>query len=187
MTSLNNPVKLPLDANGNVLANINAQNITPNAKATNVSVDANGNVLANVNAQNINPNVNNVAGSVAGSVGSVTGAVGSITNPPLRHKFMTNLITTTTSTTNVTLGTYVSSNGIGIVSVNYNSGGGQAYLSLYNGTTNLGSINTGITAALYTYGSFAYAPQGAVTLSLEGYQGTSGDTAYYDVTVYEAF
>ena len=26
MTSLNNPVKLPLDANGNVLANINAQN-----------------------------------------------------------------------------------------------------------------------------------------------------------------
>ena len=60
MTSLNNPVKLPLDANGNVLANINAQNITPNAKATNVSVDANGNVLANVNAQNINPNVNTV-------------------------------------------------------------------------------------------------------------------------------
>ena len=60
MTSLNNPVKLPLDANGNVLANINAQNITPNAKATNVSVDANGNVLSNVNAQNINPNVNTV-------------------------------------------------------------------------------------------------------------------------------
>ena len=169
MTSLNNPVKLPLDANGNVLANINAQNITPNAKATNVSVDANGNVLANINAQNINPNV------------------GSIANPPLRHKFMTNLITSTTSTTNVTLGTYISSNGIGIVSVNYNAGGGVAYLSLYNGTTNLGSINWGSSVAVYTYGSFAYAPQGAVTLSLEGYQGTSGDTAYYDVTVYEVF
>ena len=80
MTSLNNPVKLPLDADGNVLANLNAQNITPNAKATNITLDANGNVLANVNAQNINPNVNDVAGSVAGSVASVTGAVGSVTN-----------------------------------------------------------------------------------------------------------
>ena len=30
MTSLNNPVNLHLDANGNVLANINAQNINPN-------------------------------------------------------------------------------------------------------------------------------------------------------------
>ena len=60
MTSLNNPVKLPLDSNGNVLANLNAQNITPNAKATNITLDANGNVLANVNAQNINPNVNTV-------------------------------------------------------------------------------------------------------------------------------
>ena len=56
MTSLNNPVKLPLDANGNVLANLNAQNITPNAKATNITLDANGNVLANLNAQNITPN-----------------------------------------------------------------------------------------------------------------------------------
>ena len=52
MTSLNNPVKLPLDANGNVLANINAQNI--------------------------NPNVNDVAGSVAGSVASVTNPVTTI-------------------------------------------------------------------------------------------------------------
>ena len=60
MTSLNNPVKLPLDANGNVLANLNAQNITPNAKATNITLDANGNVLANVNAQNITPNANTV-------------------------------------------------------------------------------------------------------------------------------
>ena len=70
MTSLNNPVKLPLDANGNVLANINAQNITPNAKATNVSVDANGNILANVNAQNINPNVN-TAVSVTNPVSTI--------------------------------------------------------------------------------------------------------------------
>ena len=50
------PVPLKFDANGNVLANINAQNITPNAVATNVKTDANGNVLANINAQNINPN-----------------------------------------------------------------------------------------------------------------------------------
>jgi hypothetical protein len=83
MTSLNNPVKLPLDANGNVLANVNAQNINPNVNvASGINKDANGNVLANVNAQNINPNVNNVAGSVAGSVASVTGAVGSVTTPP---------------------------------------------------------------------------------------------------------
>ena len=50
------PVPLKFDANGNVLANINAQNITPNAVATNIKTDANGNVLANINAQNINPN-----------------------------------------------------------------------------------------------------------------------------------
>ena len=53
------PVPIKLDANGNVLANINAQNITPNAVATNVKTDANGNVLANINAQNINPTVAN--------------------------------------------------------------------------------------------------------------------------------
>ena len=47
------------DASGNVLANINAQNITPNAVATNVKNDASGNVLANINAQNINPNIAN--------------------------------------------------------------------------------------------------------------------------------
>lgn len=46
----------------------------------NLKFDANENVLANINAQNINPNVNDVAGSVAGSVASVTGAVGSVTN-----------------------------------------------------------------------------------------------------------
>ena len=54
MTSLNNPVNLPLDTNGYVKSSIWGQNI--------------------------NPNVNNVAGSVAGSVASVTGAVGSVTN-----------------------------------------------------------------------------------------------------------
>jgi len=47
------------DANGNVLANLNAQNITPSATASNVKLDANGNVLANINAQNINPNIAN--------------------------------------------------------------------------------------------------------------------------------
>ena len=50
------PVPIKFDANGNVLANINAQNITPNANAVNVKTDVNGNVLANINAQNINPN-----------------------------------------------------------------------------------------------------------------------------------
>jgi len=47
------PIKF--DANGNVLANINAQNITPTATASNVKTDANGNVLANINAQSITP------------------------------------------------------------------------------------------------------------------------------------
>ena len=55
MTSLNNPVNLPLDTNGYVKSSIWGQNM--------------------------NPNVNNVAGSVSGSVASVTGAVGSVTNP----------------------------------------------------------------------------------------------------------
>ena len=41
MTSLNNPVKLPLDANGNVLANVNAQNITPNVNTVNNPTIAN--------------------------------------------------------------------------------------------------------------------------------------------------
>ena len=53
MTSLNNPVNLPLDTNGYVKSSIWGQNM--------------------------NPNVNNVAGSVSGSVASVTGAVGSVT------------------------------------------------------------------------------------------------------------
>ena len=82
--------------------------------------------MAIIWGQNINPNVNNVAGSVAGSVGSIT-------NPPLRHKFMTNLSTTTTSTTNVTLGTYTSSNGIGIVFANIGNTavGYTTYFSLF--------------------------------------------------------
>ena len=62
------PVKF--DANGNVLANVNAQNINPNvndvagsvagsvASVDNIKLDANGNVLANINAQNITPNAN---------------------------------------------------------------------------------------------------------------------------------
>jgi len=64
------PVPLKFDANGNVLANINAQNITPNAVATNVKTDANGNVLANINAQNINPNAvaTNIKTDSAGNV-----------------------------------------------------------------------------------------------------------------------
>jgi len=51
-----NAVNIKTDANGNVLANINAQNINPNANAVNVKTDANGNVLANINAQSITPN-----------------------------------------------------------------------------------------------------------------------------------
>ena len=50
MTSLNNPVNLPLDTNGYVKSSIWGQNM--------------------------NPNVNNVGGSVAGSVASVTGDIG---------------------------------------------------------------------------------------------------------------
>ena len=67
MTSLNNPVKLPLDANGNVLANINAQNINPNVNTAASVTGAVGSVTGNV------------GGSVVGSVGSVTGSVTSWT------------------------------------------------------------------------------------------------------------
>ncbi|MEM3872899.1 MAG: hypothetical protein QXE05_10120 [Nitrososphaeria archaeon] len=49
---------IKLDSNGNVLANLNAQNITPSVTASNIKLDSNGNVLANLNAQNITPNVN---------------------------------------------------------------------------------------------------------------------------------
>ena len=64
------PVPLKFDSAGNVLANINAQNITPNAVATNVKTDASGNVLANINAQNINPNAvaTNIKTDSAGNV-----------------------------------------------------------------------------------------------------------------------
>ncbi|MEM3873375.1 MAG: hypothetical protein QXE05_12520 [Nitrososphaeria archaeon] len=49
---------LKFDSNGNVLANLNAQNITPTVSASNIKLDSSGNVLANLNAQNITPNVN---------------------------------------------------------------------------------------------------------------------------------
>ena len=61
MTSLNNPVNLPLDTNGYVKSSIWAQNINPNV-----------NTAASVTG--------NVGGNVVGSVASVTGAVGSVTN-----------------------------------------------------------------------------------------------------------
>jgi len=65
-----NAVNVKTDVNGNVLANINAQNINPNVVATNVKTDANGNVLANLNAQNITPNAvaTNVKTDSAGNV-----------------------------------------------------------------------------------------------------------------------
>jgi len=49
------PTPIKFDSAGNVLANLNAQNITPNTVATNVKTDANGNILANINAQSITP------------------------------------------------------------------------------------------------------------------------------------
>jgi len=55
-----NAVNIKTDANGNVLANINAQSITPTATASNIKTDASGNVLANLNAQSITPNANAV-------------------------------------------------------------------------------------------------------------------------------
>ena len=91
MTSLNNPVKLPLDANGNVLANINAQNI--------------------------NPNVNDVAGSVAGSVASVTNQVTTI-GTLLSHQ--TGLSgTPSTANTPVSVGSAIAigQNGLAIIEV----------------------------------------------------------------------
>jgi len=64
------PTPVKFDSAGNVLANINAQNITPNANAVNVKTDASGNVLANLNAQNITPNANavNVKTDASGNV-----------------------------------------------------------------------------------------------------------------------
>ena len=68
MTSLNNPVNLPLDTNGYVKSNIYAQNINPNVNTVASVTGAVGSVTGAV-------------GSVTGAVGSVTGAVGSVTNP----------------------------------------------------------------------------------------------------------
>lgn len=135
--------------------------------SSSVKFDANGNVLTNVNAQNITPNVNTVNAP----------NVNAINNPPLRHKFMTSLITSTTSTTNVTLGTYVSSNGIGnVFTYNHVTGSNTIYFSLNNGSTVLIGSNLN---------PFAYSPQGSATLSLEGY--VSAGTGYYNVIVYEVF
>ena len=59
MSGISTALPLKFDSAGNVLANLNAQNITPSATASNIKLDSNGNVLANLNAQNINPNINN--------------------------------------------------------------------------------------------------------------------------------
>jgi len=56
LTSISGSVPpFKFDSNGNVLANINAQNITPIVNVPNIKTDSNGNVLANINAQNIYP------------------------------------------------------------------------------------------------------------------------------------
>lgn len=107
---------------------------------------------------------------------------------PLINKFMINSVSSTTSTTALTLGTYTSSNGIGIVlsNVTNNTANESSTLFLYNGTTQLAGIN-GISAIAnqYNHFSFAYSSQGSVTLSLEG--NVSGGTGNYDVTIYEVF
>ena len=146
--------------------------------SSSVKFDANGNVLANVNAQNITPNVNTVNAP----------NVNAINNPPLRNEFMTRQIISTTSTTDVTLATYVSSNGIGLIYANItNSNGSYAtYLSFYNASTELGGTqvtpNVGMS---YVSHLFAYPPQGSATISIEGY--VSGTTGYYDISIYEVF
>ena len=63
MTSLNNPVNLPLDTNGYVKSSIWAQNINPNVNTVASVTGAVGSVTGNV------------GGSVAGSVASVTNPV----------------------------------------------------------------------------------------------------------------
>ena len=75
MTSLNNPVNLPLDTNGYVKSSIWAQNINPNVNtAASVTGNVGGNVVGSVASV-----TGNVGGNVVGSVASVTNPVTSWT------------------------------------------------------------------------------------------------------------
>lgn len=127
------------DANGNVLANVNAQNITPNVNvASGINKDANGNVLANINAQNINPNVNDVAGSVAGSVASVANPVTTI-GTLLSHQ--TGLSgTPSTANTPVSVGSAIAigQDGLAIIEV-------SAHVSASIGTIRIARTRNGVT------------------------------------------
>jgi len=122
------PIKF--DSNGNVLANINAQNITPSATASNIKLDSNGNVLANLNAQNINPNINNP-----------------YTPELLSHQ--TGLsVTASSANTGYNIGSAISipKNGIVKITIAGHINGGQGYLqlNLTRGSTtyNFGSISS---------------------------------------------
>ncbi|MEM4066639.1 MAG: hypothetical protein QXV17_07255 [Candidatus Micrarchaeaceae archaeon] len=105
---------LKFDSNGNVLANLNAQNITPTVTASNIKFDSNGNVLANLNAQNINPTIAN-----------------SYTPTLLSHQ--TGLsVTASTAGTFYAIGSAISvpRNGIAIISMSGHVNGGEGFIQL---------------------------------------------------------
>ncbi|MEM4068125.1 MAG: hypothetical protein QXV17_14835 [Candidatus Micrarchaeaceae archaeon] len=128
---------LKFDSNGNVLANINAQNITPTVTASNIKLDSNGNVLANLNAQNINPTIANpytptllshqTGLSVTASTGGTFYAIGSAIS--------------------------VSRNGIAVISMSghVNSGNGFIQLELTRGSSSYlyGEYNGGNGPSLF--------------------------------------
>ena len=163
MTSLNNPVKLPLDANGNVLANINAQNINPNVNTAASVTGAVGSVTGNV------------GGSVAGSVGSVTGAV--ISSTLLSHQ--TGLsVTATAANTFYAIGSAISVSRTGILRITiigHTNGSAYIQLRLTRGSTtySLGSTSSSLFTDLV---SQAYFADGSPTLLIKNIEASDANT-----------
>lgn len=108
---------------------------------------------------------------------------------PFHNKFMTTVYISTTSTTVVTLATYTSSGGIGIIYANMseNTAGYAVYLVVYNGSTTLTQTQAYFpNLNNYISNVIGYAPQSpGATITLEG--DVNGGTGAYLMPIYEVF
>ena len=145
MTSLNNPVNLPLDTNGYVKSSIWGQNMNPNV-----------NTVASVTG---------AVGSVTGNVeGSVVGSVASVTNPIIASTLLSHQtglsVTATTVNTFYAIGSAISVSKTGILQITvigHTNGSGYVQLELTRGSTSyfLGSITSSLFTDLTSQSYFA--------------------------------
>ena len=199
-------VPIKFDANGNVLANINAQNINPNAVATNVKTDANGNVLANLNAQNITPSAtaSNVKLDANGNVLANINAQN--INPNIANPYAPQLLSHQTGLSYIAssagswgnMGTAVTVPRNGLVKIivigHVINGVGQFTIKIKRSSTTYGFVNPAWYAFNTTVSSFIglngvniYTIEAPVlandSIQLQGSNGTANDTTYADDVV----